>query len=174
MVVAVRVNYRSKKQVPPICKKKAYRMPLTKRATVDKLIADMLADDIASYANPILLVPKKDCETRFSIDYLKLGILVTLGPAINIDLISDGLKWSITLSPIDPANYRPISLTCILCKVMEHIILSNMWKHLHKHNIILHFQHGFQPGLSYESKLIETVHDWITAMDNKTQIDAIL
>jgi len=48
----------------------------------------------------------------------------------------------------DPANYRPISLTCILCKVMEHIILSNMWKHLHKHNIILHFQHGFQSGLS--------------------------
>ena len=51
----------------------------------------------------------------------------------------------------DPANYRPISLTCILCKVMEHIILSNMWKHLHKHNIILHFQHGFQSGLSCES-----------------------
>jgi hypothetical protein len=74
----------------------------------------------------------------------------------------------------DPANYRPISLTCILCKVMEHIILSNMWKHLHKHNILLHFQHGFQSGLSCESQLIETVHDWITAMDNKSQIDAIL
>ena len=74
----------------------------------------------------------------------------------------------------DPANYRPISLTCILCKVMEHIILSNMWKHLHKHNIILHFQHGFQSGLSCESQLIETVHDWMTAMENKTQIDAIL
>ena len=28
----------------------------------------------------------------------------------------------------DPANYRPISLTCILCKVIEHIILSDMWK----------------------------------------------
>ena len=74
----------------------------------------------------------------------------------------------------DPANYRPISLTCILCKIMEHIILSNMWKHLHKHNIILHFQHGFQSALSCESQLIETVHDWITAIDNKTQIDAIL
>ena len=49
-----------------------------------------------------------------------------------------------------------------------------MWKHLHKHNIILHFQHGFQSGLSCESQLIETVHDWMTAMDNKTQIDAIL
>ena len=74
----------------------------------------------------------------------------------------------------DPVNYRPISLTCILCKVMEHIILSNMWKHLHKHNIILHFRHGFQSGLSCESQLIETVHDWMTAMDSKTQIDAIL
>ena len=74
----------------------------------------------------------------------------------------------------DPANYRPISLTCIICKVMEHIIVSNIWKHLHKHDIILHFQHGFQSGLSCESQLIETVHDWMTALDNKTQIDAIL
>ena len=68
----------------------------------------------------------------------------------------------------DPANYRPISLTCILCKVMEHIIVSNIWKHLHKHDIILHFQHGFHSGLSCESQLIETVHDWMMALDNKT------
>ncbi len=57
---------------------------------------------------------------------------------------------------------------------MEHIIVSNIWKHLHKHDIIFHFQHGFQSGLSCESQLIETVHDWMTALDNKTQIDAIL
>ena len=57
---------------------------------------------------------------------------------------------------------------------MEHIIVRNIWKHLHKHDTILHFQHGFQSGLSYESQLIETVHDWMTALDNKTQIDAIL
>ena len=57
---------------------------------------------------------------------------------------------------------------------MEHIIVSNIWKHLHKRDIILHFQHGFQSGLSCESQLIETVHDWMTALDNKTQIDAIL
>ena len=30
------------------------------------------------------------------------------------------------------------------------------------------------PGLSRESQLIETVHDWMTALDNKTQIDDIL
>ena len=57
---------------------------------------------------------------------------------------------------------------------MEHIIVSNIWKHLHKHDIILHFQHGFQSGLSCESQLIETVHDWMMALDNTTQTDAIL
>ena len=30
----------------------------------------------------------------------------------------------------NPVNYRPISLTCICCKIMEHIILSHMAKHL--------------------------------------------
>ena len=28
------------------------------------------------------------------------------------------------------ANYRPISLTCILCKVLEHILASNIVRHL--------------------------------------------
>ena len=57
---------------------------------------------------------------------------------------------------------------------MKHIILNNMWKHLHKHNIKLHFQHGFRSGLSCESQLIETVHDWITTIDNKTKIYVFL
>ena len=26
----------------------------------------------------------------------------------------------------DPANYRPISLTCLCCKILEHIVLSHM------------------------------------------------
>ena len=47
------------------------------------------------------------------------------------ELPSDWTKANV--SPIfkkgdksDRANYRPISLTCILCKVMEHIIASNL------------------------------------------------
>ena len=29
----------------------------------------------------------------------------------------------------DPSNYRPISLTCVLCKILEHIVASSLVKH---------------------------------------------
>ena len=77
-------------------------------------------------------------------------------------------------NPQDPANYRPISLTSHPLKSYGTHYFNNIWKHLHKHDIILHFQHGFQSGLSCESQLIETVHEWMMALDNKTQTDAIL
>ena len=33
-------------------------------------------------------------------------------------------------------NYRPISLTCVCCKIMEHNICHHIHKHIEKHNII--------------------------------------
>ena len=41
------------------------------------------------------------------------------------------------------ANYRPISLTCILCRVLEHILASNTTKHLDEQGIMYDLQHGF-------------------------------
>ena len=43
----------------------------------------------------------------------------------------------------DPANYGPISLMCILCKTIEHIIASNLCKHLNLNKILYDLQHGF-------------------------------
>ena len=59
----------------------------------------------------------------------------------------------------EPSNYRPISLTCILCKVMEPIIASNLSKHLNKHNILYELQHGFREKRSCETQLIQLVED---------------
>ncbi len=39
-------------------------------------------------------------------------------------------------STSSPANYRPTSLTCISCKIMEHIVISYMNKHLAQQKII--------------------------------------
>ena len=35
-----------------------------------------------------------------------------------------------------PSNYRPISITSIACKTLEHIIHSNLMNHLERHNIL--------------------------------------
>ena len=35
----------------------------------------------------------------------------------------------------DPQNYRPVSLTSIICKVMEHILVSHIMQHLEEHDI---------------------------------------
>ena len=42
-----------------------------------------------------------------------------------------------------PTNYRPVSLTCITSKIMEHIIVSNLIKHLEIQKILSPLQHVF-------------------------------
>ncbi|XP_065674132.1 uncharacterized protein LOC136091076 [Hydra vulgaris] len=44
---------------------------------------------------------------------------------------------------LDPNNYRPISLTCTCCRIMEKIINSHIIEYLNKYNIISPSQHGF-------------------------------
>ena len=54
-------------------------------------------------------------------------------------------------------NYRPVSLTCICSKVLEHIVASKIYRHLKKHNIIAMNKHGFRFGFSCETQLLEFV-----------------
>ena len=36
----------------------------------------------------------------------------------------------------DPCNYRPVSLTSVVCKVMERIVKDNVVEHLNEYNVI--------------------------------------
>jgi hypothetical protein len=54
-------------------------------------------------------------------------------------------------------NYRPVSPTCIACKLMEHIITCNIMAHADKHRILHPLQHGFRRGLSCDTQLVEFV-----------------
>ena len=57
----------------------------------------------------------------------------------------------------DPANYRPISLTCVASNILEHIIHSFIMTHLNDHNILTECQHGFRVKRSTEMQLILTL-----------------
>ena len=76
-----------------------------------------------------------------------------------------------------PSNYRPISLTAVCCKVMEHILHSQVMQHLDLHNILSDQQHGFRKKKkkkrSCESQLILTIQDLASSLDDGEQIDAV-
>ena len=59
----------------------------------------------------------------------------------------------------DPANNRPISLTCVLCKVLEHIVSTNMSKHFNNQNILYELQHGLRERRSCETQLITLIDE---------------
>ena len=73
-----------------------------------------------------------------------------------------------------PSNYRPISLTCVLCKVMEHIVTSQLVKHFNNHNILYELQHGFREKRSCETQLIMLTHELLQNMQKGKQTDLIL
>ena len=73
-----------------------------------------------------------------------------------------------------PLNYRPISLTAVCCKILEHIIYHHIMEHLSQYQIIHNYQHGFRQGYSAESQLITVTEDILYAMDHKLQTDFIL
>ena len=74
----------------------------------------------------------------------------------------------------DPANYRPISLTCVCCKLMEHIAVCNFMRHLEANHILNPNQHGFRKGLSCETQLVEFSHALLTNMHIGHQTDIII
>jgi len=41
----------------------------------------------------------------------------------------------------DPCNYRPVPLTCICCKIIEHIVYSSISNHLSSFNILCYKRH---------------------------------
>ena len=77
-------------------------------------------------------------------------------------------------SKSNPANNRPVSLTSLCCKVMEHIILSHIAKHLAVNNILIDQQHGFRQRFSCETQLISAVNDWAKCINSCSQTDVIL
>ena len=63
------------------------------------------------------------------------------------------------------------SLTCVCCKLLEHIICTHIIHHLDTQNILSKLQHGFRARHSCVSQLTITMHDLHKHRDKRTQID---
>jgi predicted transcriptional regulator len=70
-------------------------------------------------------------------------------------------------------NYRPISLTSIICKLIESIIKDSIVSHLEQNALIVPSQHGFIKGRSCVTQLTEVLDIWSNAIDHSSSIDAL-
>ena len=74
----------------------------------------------------------------------------------------------------EAANYRPVSLTCICSKLMEHIVTKHLLTHLEKHNILYDLQHGFRTKRSTETQLMAFTQDALKNLGHGKQTDVII
>jgi hypothetical protein len=72
-----------------------------------------------------------------------------------------------------PGNYRPVSLTCIACKIMEAVIRDEVTLFFESNNLWSEKQYGFLKGRSTVSQLINMIDDWINEIDQGRGIDNI-
>ena len=70
-------------------------------------------------------------------------------------------------------NYRPVSLTCIICKIMERLIRDKMMEFLTSTMLLSDKQFGFVPGRSCTLQLLVCVEQWSKQFDQGTGVDTI-
>ena len=69
------------------------------------------------------------------------------------------------------SNYRPVSLTVVCCKLLEHCVCNHILQHLEDHNLLTSLQHGFRRRHSCETQLLLTYDDLIGSFDRGIQTD---
>ena len=74
-----------------------------------------------------------------------------------------------------PSNYRPVSLTSVACKVLEHLVHSNVMRQFDQNKILTVKQHGFRKIMSCVAQLVTTTQGIASQLlSRRYQVDVIL
>ena len=76
-------------------------------------------------------------------------------------------------SRFEAGNYRPISLTSVICKVMESVLKDRIVNHLDTNKLIHSSQHGFMKKKSCLTNLLEYLETILTNIDEGDSVDVI-
>ena len=72
-----------------------------------------------------------------------------------------------------PNNYRPVSLTCIICKIIESIIRDKIMEYMESNNLFSNKQFGFLNGRSTVLQLLTVLDKWTKIIDEGGTIDCV-
>ena len=82
----------------------------------------------------------------------------------SIDMGEIPKKWSLAnVCPAFKKGNRSLGcnyLTCVPCKLLEHIVCSNIMAHLDEHKLLSDRQHAFRKRHSCETQLITVINNW--------------
>lgn len=70
-------------------------------------------------------------------------------------------------------NYRPVSVLCILSKVIERQVHNSLYGYLSRNKLLHEAQSGFRPNHSCETAVTKLIHMWSSAM-NSNQLCGIV
>jgi hypothetical protein len=73
----------------------------------------------------------------------------------------------------DPSAYRPVSLTCVCCKLLESILKEALTQHFVNYNVITPEQHGFRAKMSTQTQLLECTNYWTLLAAEKEPVDVV-
>ena len=70
-------------------------------------------------------------------------------------------------------NYRPVSLTCQLCKLFEKLVRDEIVEHLEANGLLRGTQHGFRKGRSCLTNLLSFLDRVTEELDDGGSVDVI-
>ena len=73
----------------------------------------------------------------------------------------------------DPGNYRPVSLTNVVGKMMERVVKEQIMDHVERNNLLCEEQHGFRAKKSPQTNLIEFMDEVTKWMDEGESFDIL-
>ena len=76
-------------------------------------------------------------------------------------------------SKLNPEQYRPVSLTSHIMKVFERVVKINIMEHLVQQKLLNPGQHGFVPGRSTQTQLLQHYCDVYEALAEGVRIDTV-
>lgn len=108
---------------------------------------------------------------------LAAPLTILFNKSIQVTQIPDSWKKA-HVTPIfkkgsrhSPSNYRPVSLTSVICKLLESLVRDAMVEHMTTHGLFSNFQHGFIRGRSCATNLLTVLDAWTEAIDQGLPVD---
>lgn len=71
------------------------------------------------------------------------------------------------------SNYRPVSLTSVVCKLLEKVVKEKILQHMDKHKLLSDCQFGFRKNRHTILQLLTVLEDWTQYIDNDEQVDTL-